>query len=136
MDSRPFGTIWQSARDDPLITEERAILADVEWAAALLGQRWKASLIYLLGAGPSRYNALARRLGSITPKMLTQQLRALERDGMVHREVYRGGRRHVEYSLTPLGHGLRAATEVFATAGCKARPRIDTPEGHASVRTN
>src|SRR5947209_5230842 len=95
--------------------DRAATLAAIERTASMLCKRWKPSIIYLLARQPQRYNALARLLPNVTAKMLTQQLRALERDGLVHRSARAGGRRHVEYALTPLGHELRPAVETFAT---------------------
>lgn len=97
--------------DDP----HAILIAGIERTAALLCQRWKPSIIYLLGPGPQRYNALARRLPNVSAKMLTQQLRALEREGLVQRTVYVGGRRHVEYALTARGQALRPAVETMLT---------------------
>lgn len=56
--------------------------------------------------GPKRFGALQREVGGITQKMLTQTLRGLERDGIVHRKVYPEIPPRVEYSLTPLGQTL------------------------------
>src|SRR4051794_20426584 len=55
----------------------------------VIGGRWKLILLYHLSFGVLRYSDLQRHLPGITPKMLTQQLRELEEDGIVHREVYR-----------------------------------------------
>ncbi len=90
------------------------ILDAIEEAATVLCKRWKPALLYLLGSGRQRYNALARRLPSATPKMLTQQLRELERDGLVFRMERSGGPRHVEYSLAPMGEALRPVIEELA----------------------
>ena len=73
--------------DDVQDEDRGATLAAVERTASMLCRRWKPSIIYLLARQPQRYNALARLLPNVTAKMLTQQLRALERDGLVRRSA-------------------------------------------------
>jgi DNA-binding HxlR family transcriptional regulator len=75
----------------------------IEEAAAMLGRRWKLAIVFLLARAPYRYNAMMRELPGVTPKMLTQQLRALEGAGLVARFEYAGGAKHTEYALTPVG---------------------------------
>ncbi len=72
----------------------------------MLGGRWKLNILYHLDQNVYRYSDLQRCLPGITPKMLTQQLRELEDDGIVHREVYRQVPPKVEYSITPRGKTL------------------------------
>lgn len=57
--------------------------------------------------GSQRFTRLRERVGGVTPKALTNTLQAMERDGLVHREVYAEVPPRVEYSLTPLGHSLQ-----------------------------
>ncbi|MGW9529770.1 winged helix-turn-helix transcriptional regulator [Paenibacillus terrae] len=73
----------------------------------VIGGKWKGVILYHLTTGPLRYNEIRRTLPNITQRMLTLQLRELERDGIVHREIYNENPPHVEYSLTPLGDTLR-----------------------------
>ena len=73
----------------------------------VIGGRWKLIILWRLLDRVQRYSDLQRSLPGVTPKMLTQQLRELEEDGIVHREVYRQVPPKVEYSLTPLGESLR-----------------------------
>jgi DNA-binding HxlR family transcriptional regulator len=70
--------------------------------------RWGLLALGALDAGPLRFNALCRRVDGVSQKMLAQALQALERDGLVHREVQTAFPPHVEYSLTPLGHQTAA----------------------------
>ncbi|WP_372452187.1 winged helix-turn-helix transcriptional regulator [Nocardia albiluteola] len=58
--------------------------------------------------GPLRYGELRRRVGEVTPRVLTRQLRELEQDGIVTRRAYPEVPPRVEYSLTSTGNGLRA----------------------------
>ncbi|MGH2585330.1 MAG: winged helix-turn-helix transcriptional regulator [Dehalococcoidia bacterium] len=71
-----------------------------------IADKWATLVIDLLGQGPQRLGALRRAIGGISQKMLTQTLRALERDGLVSRRVYPTTPPSVEYALTPLGETL------------------------------
>lgn len=73
----------------------------------LIGGKWKPIIVWHLGTkGTLRFNELKKILPNITQKMLTQQLRELEVDQLVHREVYPQVPPKVEYSLTPIGETL------------------------------
>ena len=72
----------------------------------LIADKWTTLVIYLLARGRQRYGDLHRQIGGISQKMLTQTLRKLERDGLVHRHVYPEVPPRTEYELTVLGHTL------------------------------
>ena len=78
----------------------------VSRTVAVIGGKWKPSILYLLHRGPTRFNALQRALPGITQRMLTLQLRTLENDGIVVRSVNPSVPPQVEYALTSLGHSL------------------------------
>lgn len=71
-----------------------------------IGDRWTALIVLHLSEGSQRFTRLRERVGGVTPKALTHTLRAMERDGLVRREVYAEVPPRVEYSLTPLGRTL------------------------------
>jgi DNA-binding HxlR family transcriptional regulator len=71
-----------------------------------IGDRWSLLVLYALDPGTLRFQELRRTVEGVSQKMLTQTLRALERDGLVARTVYPSVPPKVEYSLTPLGRGL------------------------------
>ncbi len=71
-----------------------------------IGNRWSLLVLYALEQETLRFREVQRAVVGVSQKMLTQTLRALERDGLVHREVYASVPARVEYSLTELGHGL------------------------------
>jgi DNA-binding HxlR family transcriptional regulator len=73
-----------------------------------IGDRWSLLVLYALEGGTLRYQELRRTVDGVSQKMLTQTLRLLERDGLVHRELYASVPPRVEYSLTPLGLSLAA----------------------------
>jgi DNA-binding HxlR family transcriptional regulator len=88
----------------------------------VLGGKWKPRILWKLTRdGTLRYAQIKRDLVSITPKMLTQQLRELERDGLVVRKVYPEVPPRVEYSLSDFGKTLRPVLHALATWGTDHR---------------
>ena len=73
-----------------------------------IGDRWSMLLLCALAGGPKRFSALARAVPDISKRMLTQTLRTLETDGLVHRDVQPTVPPSVTYSLTPLGQSFAA----------------------------
>jgi len=71
-----------------------------------VGDKWTVLVVGVLGDGPKRFNEMRRALGSISQRMLTLTLRALERDGLVTRTVFPTIPPRVDYELTPLGRSL------------------------------
>jgi DNA-binding HxlR family transcriptional regulator len=78
-------------------------------AIDVVGGKWKPMVLWALATCPRRFGALRRELPGVSEKVLTQQLRELERDGIVHRAVHEQVPPKVEYSLTPLGVTLERA---------------------------
>ncbi|MDR4433685.1 transcriptional regulator HypR [Bacillus tequilensis] len=78
----------------------------VEFTLDVIGGKWKGILFYHMIDGKKRFNEFRRICPSITQRMLTLQLRELEADGIVHREVYHQVPPKVEYSLTEFGRTL------------------------------
>lgn len=89
----------------------------VESTLKVIGGRWKVLILRELFQGVKRFGELHRALNGITQKMLTQQLREMEADGIVHREVYLQVPPKVEYSLTTLGESLKPLVEVMHNWG-------------------
>lgn len=78
----------------------------MELTLALIGGKWKALILWYLGENTVRFSGLRKALPRITQKMLTQQLRELEEDGLVDRHVYTQVPPRVEYRLTAAGKSL------------------------------
>ena len=76
-----------------------------------IGDTWSVLIVVILADGPFRYTELAKRIEGVSPKMLTQTLRALERDGLITRTVYAVVPPRVDYALTPLGRSLYGLVE-------------------------
>lgn len=91
----------------------------VEATLEAIGGRWKVLILHELFNGTKRFGELHRSLHGITQKMLTQQLREMERDGLVHREIYMQVPPKVEYSLTPLGKTLQPVLDAMHFWGKK-----------------
>lgn len=95
-----------------------AVGCSVEAALTLIGGKWKGVILYrLLSEEVLRFNALRRFLPSITQRMLTNQLRELEQDGLIDRKVYAEVPPKVEYRLTALGKTLTPVIEVLKSWG-------------------
>ena len=78
----------------------------VEATLDLIGGKYKALILWHLSEGTLRFSELRKAIKNATPKMLTQQLRELESQALIHREVYPVVPPRVEYSLTDLGRSL------------------------------
>lgn len=89
----------------------------VETMLLLIGDKWKVMILRDLMTGTKRFGALRRSIPAISQKMLTQQLRAMEADGLVHREVYAEVPPRVEYSLTETGESLRPVLDAMSVWG-------------------
>lgn len=75
-------------------------------ALSLVSDQWFILIVHALMAGKLRYSELQRSIPDVSKKMLTQTLRRMERDGIVHRHVFPVVPPHTEYSLTELGDSL------------------------------
>ena len=87
----------------------------------IIGGAWTANIIWSLSAGPRRFSELKLDIPPVSPKVLTAQLRKLERGGVVLREVKPTSPPSVEYSLTDLGTELVPAIEAIVSVGYKLK---------------
>lgn len=95
-----------SAKNDPQSPSHINQNCPVSATIRLIGGKYKALLLWHLTGQTLRFNQLHRLVPEATPKMLTQQLRELELDGLIRRTVYPVVPPRVEYSLTLLGESL------------------------------
>ncbi|MEM1382467.1 MAG: helix-turn-helix domain-containing protein [Pseudomonadota bacterium] len=89
----------------------------IEAALDVIGGKWKASLLFSVSEETRRFSALLRLFPKISQRTLTNQLRELEADGLIHRKVYAQVPPKVEYSLTDRGRDLVPALVSLATWG-------------------
>lgn len=83
----------------------------------ILSGRWTLRILWQLSQGPVRFNELQRRLGAITTKTLTQQLRQLEAQQIVQRTVYPTTPPQVEYALTEIGQTIQPILKALCSWG-------------------
>lgn len=93
----------------------------VEAALEQIAGKWKGLILYHLLDGSLRFNELSRRVGNVTQRSLTKQLREMEADGIVHRKVHAVVPPRVDYSLTDKGQQLRGVIEALHNWGQKHR---------------
>ncbi len=86
-------------------------------AQNLIAGKWKLPILSHLRQGTKRFNALQKLLPEISQGILTRQLRELEQDGLVRREVYKEVPPKVEYSLTELGQSFMPVLDVVCDWG-------------------
>ena len=84
----------------------RVLALQSQDAIELLTSKWRITILHLLTSGPLRHNQLQRAIERVSPKMLTQTLRGMERDGLIARQIHRVIPPHVEYQLNPMGETL------------------------------
>jgi DNA-binding HxlR family transcriptional regulator len=90
-----------------------------ETAISLLGSKWKLLILRELFKGMRRFGELSRSVPGISQKMLTQQLRQMEEDGLVSRKIYPEVPPRVEYSLTDIALSLKPVLDAIHKWGTK-----------------
>jgi DNA-binding HxlR family transcriptional regulator len=98
--------------------------------------KWKVDILCELGTAPRRFGRLRQSIPAISEKMLVQQLRELEADGLVDRKVYPESPAKVVYSLTEHGAALNAAAAALCRWGEQFRPRANVQMQAASIAVN
>ena len=91
----------------------------VEYTASIISNKWKVLILRDLIEGTKRYNELNRSVVGISAKVLTQNLKDLEADGIVKRTVYQVVPPKVEYSLTEKGQELKGVLDMMKEFGIK-----------------
>src|SRR5882757_8311521 len=96
---------------------KRPELCPVETTTHIVGGRWKAAVLEQLFQGTKRFSELKRSIAGITQRTLSQQLRELQRTGIIERTVYPDTPPRVVYTATPLGKSLRPLLEAMCRWG-------------------
>ena len=100
------------------MTQETTLPAcPVETTLMLISDRWKVLILRDLMDGTKRFGELQRSIGKVSQKVLTANLRTMEHDGLVHREVYAEVPPRVEYSLTETGRSLQPIVDAMKIWG-------------------
>lgn len=89
----------------------------VETTLMLIGDKWKVLTLRDLMLGTKRFGELKKSVGNVSQKVLTAQLRDMEENGLVNRQVYAEVPPRVEYSLTDLGRSLKPILDAMWTWG-------------------
>lgn len=95
----------------------------VEYTASIISNKWKVLILRDLIDGTKRYNELNRSVVGISAKVLTQNLKDLEQDGIVSRKVYPVVPPKVEYSLTDKGKELKGILDMMKEFGMKYKDK-------------
>jgi DNA-binding HxlR family transcriptional regulator len=96
----------------------------VEMTLQLIGNRWKVLIVRDLLEGTKRFGELKKSVGSITQKVLTQNLREMEESGLLIRKVYAEVPPRVDYTLTELGYSLKPILDSMIEWGTSYRSAI------------
>lgn len=99
------------------MTQKLSDACTVDVTLKVLGGKWKPVILWYVSRGTIRFNQLHRQITGITQKMLTQQLRELEKDGLILRTVYPEVPPRVEYSITEYGTSLRPVLRAMSEWG-------------------
>jgi len=95
----------------------------VETTLTLIGDKWKVLILRDLLPGTKRFGELKKSIGIVSQKVLTAQLRDMEQNGLVHREVFAEVPPRVEYSLTELGRSLKPILDAMWNWGEEFKAR-------------
>ena len=105
----------------------------LEAALDVLGGKWKPLVLWALARGPQRFGELRRMVVGISEKMLIQQLREMEADGIVDRHDFREVPPRVQYALTPFGVSLSVALMPLCEWGQSHMERIGDAKARVSI---
>jgi DNA-binding HxlR family transcriptional regulator len=97
----------------------------VETTLLIIGNKWKVLILRDLINGTMRFGELKRSIGSISQKVLTQQLRSMEADNLVSRKVYPEVPPRVEYSLTGTGRSLKTVLDAMKAWGEQYKKTVE-----------
>ncbi|PEJ57281.1 transcriptional regulator [Bacillus sp. AFS002410] len=113
--------------------QQQDVVCPLTLTQNVVAGRWKILILWHLSQKTIRFNELQRLLPGISKGILTRQLRELEEDGMVHREVYKEVPPKVEYSLTDLGKNFNSVLDAMKDWGTEFM-NIKLEEHHNSTQ--
>ena len=100
-----------------MLTKEELPACPVATTVQLIGNKWKLLILRNLLAGTHRFGELRKTLPGISHKVLTENLRSMEEQGIIVRKVYAEVPPHVEYSISDLGESMRPIIKAMETWG-------------------
>ncbi len=107
-----------------MMTKEELPICPVETALKVIGSKWKLLIISELLNNPKRFNELQKRLSRISHKVLTENLKEMESDGVIIRTIYPETPPKVEYSLSDLGSEIRILMDFISVWGTEYQKYI------------
>jgi DNA-binding HxlR family transcriptional regulator len=111
----------------------KVVQAEFRRAVGMISGRWKLEILWLLSHGVHRFGELKRGLPGITQHMLTAQLRALEKDGLIKRTIFAEVPPRVEYEITPNARRLRPIfVEIVKWAEDNGNDATELPEAQGA----
>ena len=114
---------------DKTISDAKFEDTGYSYTLSLINGKYKPIILYcLMEYEPVRFNEMQRYLGRVADKTLSQNLKELERDGLIHRRMYPEVPPRVEYRLTERGHSLVAVLDKLCDWGMENRPRESEDE--------
>jgi len=123
------------------LRDDLELIEDADFTLGVLHGKWKVHLLCFMARGVHRHSMLLGCLKGVSKKVMTDSLRALERDGLVRRTIFAEVPVRVEYSLTPLGWSIAAPLMTLADWGTanahaveNARARYHTNDGRNGGR--
>ncbi len=117
-----------------MLSRSRPFTCGLDAALAVIGGKWKPLVLYHLATGTLRYGELRRAVGSVTHKVLIQQLKELEADGVVKRVDYGEIPPRVDYSLTKFGQTLAGALAPLCQWGTEHASEIGRAVARRAAR--
>ncbi len=112
---------------------QRHDCCSVEATLGVIGGKWKGVILYHLLDGAKRFGELQRLLPNVTQRMLTLQLRELEEDEVIHREIFKQIPPKVEYSLTEFGRSLEPTLMMMCGWGDQYKVRLARRESSSQI---
>ena len=109
-----------------MLTKDELPPCPVATTLMLIGNKWKIFIIQQLMEKPFRFGELRRAIPGISEKVLTDNLRAMEKDGLITRTVYPEVPQHTEYELSDLGNSMRPIIDSMATWGTGYQQLVNT----------
>ena len=110
-----------------------ALTCGLDAALAVIGGKWKPLILFHLAHGTRRYGELRRAVGNVSDKMLIQQLKELQADGIIERRDFKEIPPKVEYSLTAFGATLAKALRPLCVWGTQHMREVETLMSHRQV---